>query len=337
MKPSTTKLIPAAILLCAFPGAALHAQATGTSHPEQLDDTISTPSAPQSRPAKPSPAVPMAQSTSTYPNGQAEVYQPYRGAASDYRGTTAPASGETLAGQPASAAYTRSGDPTLSRRPEMDGATATPVPANTFGVTDDPTSGVVMDVPSRPNEIPQSTLLRTWLTTSISTRTSKPGEHFIATLSGDVVRNNRVLLPSGSTIQGRITAAHSGRGVSNSSVLRLEAQSITLPDGTTYPMRAEVVDVANVSGVHVTGEGVIRDSAMTKGQATMLGGTTGGGAVTGALVGGGVGAVVGATIGAGVGTVLYFRRDREQTLPAHSMLVFALDAPLELNLRPSSF
>ena len=374
MKLSIHPLIPAAVLFCALPLCALplRAQDTGTAHPEQLNDSITAPPAARYTPVKPSPAIPMNQPQTAYPNGQvqeynaqqyrpaqddASAYHPYQGSASGSQGNASGSQGnaasgvihqpvsslplnEQLADQPSSS-YDRNADPTLARRPNgPDGYYRDDhahIPANRLAVTDDPTSGVVMEVPTRDNEIPQSTLLRTWLTTSISTRTSKPGEHFIATLSGDVARKNRVLLPSGSTIQGHITAARSGHGVSNASVIRLQADSITLPDGTTYPMLAEVVDVANVNGVHVTSEGAIKDNAMTRGQATMLGSTTGGGAIAGALVGAGVGAVVGAAVGAGVGTVLYLRRDREQTLPAHSMLIFALDTPLELTLAPRSY
>jgi hypothetical protein len=355
VKPS---LIPAAVLFCAIP---MCAQSTGTSHPEQLDDTITA--QPATPPAKPSPAIPMGQAQS-YPNGDVQNYQaspadnaddhyvkpshdndssytPYNGNGTSRGGVVhQPVSSlppnEQLAGQPQSAtAYDRSQDPQFAHRDDDTYRPYNPSPSSQhhedFAVTDDPTSGVVMDVPTPPNQIPQSTMLRTRLVTTLSTRTTKAGDPFTATLAGDVVRNGRVLLPYGSTIHGHVTAAHGGHGLSSASVLRLEANSITLPDGSTYPLMAEVVDLGNIPGVHVTSEGTIKDNAMTRGQATMLGSTTGGGAIAGALVGGGVGAAVGATIGAGVGTVLYLRRDREQTLPARSELIFALDTPLDLS------
>lgn len=247
---------------------------------------------------------------------------------------------EQLADRPPSSSnYDRSNDPQFANR---DFASHDDVyrPYNPTGavhhdnleVTDDPTSGVVMDTATSPNQIPQSTLLRARLVTSLSTQTTKAGDHFTATLAGDVVRNGRVLLPYGSTLHGRVTAAHSGHGIRTAAALRLETTSISLPDGTTYPLMAEVVDVHNVPHAHVTSEGTIKDNAMTRGEAAMLGGTTGGGAIAGALVGGGVGAVVGAAVGAGVGTVFYLRRDREQSLPARSELTFAMDTPLDLNV-----
>ena len=363
MKPS---LVPAAVLFCALP---ICAQSTGTSHPEQLDDPITSASAPQyTRAAKPSPAVPMSQSQS-YPNGDVQNYQPPAPTSSEdhyvkrnhnYANTPAysatpnsdvvrqPVSSlplnEQLADKPpSSTSYDRSSDPQFAHHHDDD--TYRPYNPNPstarhddLAVTDDPTSGVVMDAPRSPNQIPQATLLRTRLVTSLTTRVTKPGDAFTATLAGDVLQNGRVLLPYGSTLHGRVTTAHGGHGLKSAAVLRLVTTSISLPDGTTYPLMAEVVDVHNVPNVHVTAEGTIKDKAMTRGQAVMLGGTTGGGAIAGALVGGGVGAVVGAAVGAGVGTVLYLRRDREQTLPARSELIFALDAPLDLNaMRTSAY
>lgn len=348
MKPA---FVYPAVLFCALP---LCAQSTGTSHPEQLDDTINAQtSQPYTGPAKPSPAVPM--DPNAYPNGDVQNYQATPAPDShyvkprhhDFDDTTADGAppvhqsvsslplNEQLADQPSgSSTYDRSGDPQLVRHDGYGPLPSQPARHDSFAVTEDPTSGVVMDVPTSPNELAQSTLLRAQLMTTLSTRTTRPGDHFTATLADNIVRHGQVLLPAGTTLHGRVSSAHSGHGVGTASVLRLEASSITLPDGTTYPLSAEVVDLRGVQGVHVTSEGTIKDNAMTRSQAAMLGGTTGGGAVAGALVGGGVGAAVGATIGAGVGTVLYLRRDREQTLPAHTELIFALNTPL--NLTPNA-
>jgi hypothetical protein len=389
VKPS---FVPAVLLACALP---ICAQTTGTSNPEQLDDTITAPQSqsPAYAPAKPSPDVPLDQSPAAYPNGQVQEYQPQPSAdhyvkpnhdgAAPYQGASTPypasSSGSQVIHQPVSSLPLNEqlADPGVSSAPPPASAPSTPAgnsgygdgygpyrpytpttttavqstgpelkrhpsdyadptiddrghPRQSFTVTDDPTSGVVMDVPAGPNELPAATLLRARLMSFLSTRITKPGDLFTAALAADVVRNSRVLLPAGSTIHGRITAAHNGKGITTASVLRLEATSITLPDGSTYPLHAEVVDLNHVAGSHVTAEGAIVDNAMTRGQAAKLGATTGGGAVAGALVGGGVGAAVGATIGAGVGTVLYLRRDREQTIPANAELVFALDTSLDL-------
>lgn len=364
MKPS---LVPAAVLLCAMP---LYSQSVGTSHPEQLDDPVTTQSA-TPPPAKPSPDIPMYQSQN-YPNGEVQNYQPAPATPqadhyvkprhdSDssyvpYNGTASAASSrsvvhqpvsalplnEQLADQPSGVTYDRANDPQFARhdddvyRPYNPSPSTAAVHHDNYAVTDDPTSGVVMDVPTSPNQIPQSTLLRARLVTTLSTRTTRAGDQFTAILAGDVVRNGRVLLPYGSTVHGRVTSAHGGHGISSAAVLRLEATSISLPDGTSYPLMAEVVDIYNVPNAHVTSEGSIKDNAVNRTQAAVLGGATGGGAIAGALVGGGVGAVVGATIGAGVGTVLYLRRDREQILPARSELIFALDTPLNLAAAPNN-
>jgi outer membrane lipoprotein SlyB len=52
--------------------------------------------------------------------------------------------------------------------------------------------------------------------------------------------------------------------------------------------------------------------------------------VAGAMIGGGVGAVVGLGVGAGAGAVWWLRRDRQQTLPKGTEIVFMLDNSMQL-------
>ena len=81
-----------------------------------------------------------------------------------------------------------------------------------FTVTDDdPTSGVVMGVPSGPNELPIATMLHARLSETISTRETAAGTRFTAKLTADVLKHGRVMLPVGTIISGRVTQVHSGR------------------------------------------------------------------------------------------------------------------------------
>ena len=168
----------------------------------------------------------------------------------------------------------------------------------------DPDGLVVTDVPVGPNELPIGTLLSGTLQQPISTKTTQPGTRFTATLSADVSRNGVVFLPAGSTVYGRISRIHGGRRISGPSAIRLQPTSVSLPDGTVYPITADVTDLDHYASSHVNEEGTIVGNTHPAQTAAAIGLTTGSAVVAGALIGGGVGAVVGLGVGAGVATDL---------------------------------
>jgi hypothetical protein len=288
--------LAAAFLLLA--GAPLFAQMTGTSHPEDLDDTKPSVPVDGTHYVKPSPAVPAATVTVSTP-------APSTPTPVLYPRTTAPTA-------PTQTAAVRPGDPT-------------------FVVTDDINSGVVTEVPVGPNQLPIGARLKATLQQPISTQTTLPGTRFTAALSADVSHNGIVLLPAGSTVYGRITQIHGGRRIGGASAIRLQPDSVTLPDGITYKLNAEVTDLDHYADSHVNDEGAIVGTSHGKATAAVLGATTGTAVIAGALIGGGVGAVVGLGVGAGVATVWWLKQDRQQELPSGTEIVFTLNNSLQLN------
>jgi len=293
MKTSTALSLTAATILC---GHAL-AQTSGTSHPELLDDNLNTPAATD---------------TDHYvPPSHVAVVTP----------APAPAATFTVVGPPVavepgtpihSTAIVRRADPT-------------PI------VTDDLNSGIVTAVPVGPNELAPATILKATLGEEISTKATIAGTHFTAVLSQSAGHDGRVLLPAGTLIHGRITQIHGGRRIGGAAAIRLQPDTISLPDGTTYRLAAEVVDLDHFQDSHVNSEGTIVANGHPKVTAAALGLTTGTAVIAGAMIGGGVGAVVGLGVGAGIGAVWWLKRDREQLLPAGTQIVFSLDAPLVLS------
>ena len=297
MKTSTALSLTAATLFC----ASSFAQTSGTSHPELLDDNInSTPT-----PAATDHYVPPSHTVAVTP-------------------APAPAATFTVVGPPVAVA---SGTPidsgALVRRSET-------IPV----VTDDINSGIVTAVPVGPNELAPATILKATLEESISTKDTVAGAHFTAVLTNDAGHDGRVLLPTGSRIYGRITEVHGGRRIGGAAAIRLQPDSITLPDGTTYRLAAEVVDLDHFEDSHVNSEGTIVANGHPRATAAALGLTTGSAVIAGAMIGGGVGAAVGLGVGAGIGAVWWLKHDREQLLPAGTQIVFSLDAPL--NLTPAT-
>ena len=298
MKLTIPSLTTAASLLLAAP---LFAQTAGVSHPEDLSDPITaTTPAPAQHYQKPSPAIPIDNSAPSAP-----VLHERDAAASG------PSVSDGYQEPPIQTAQIVRRDPSLT-------------------VTDDVNSGVVIDVPTRANELPEGTILRARLDSEISTQTTQRGAAFHAELTQNIEHRGRVIIPAGSILSGRVTSLHEGRRINGSAYIHLQPEFVTLPDGVTYRMDAQVVDLAHVRNSHVSGEGTIVGNDHSKGTMTTLGLTTGAAAVTGAVVGGGVGAVVGAGIGAGVGTVVWLKQENQETLHAGTEIVFSLNQPMPL-------
>jgi len=195
----------------------------------------------------------------------------------------------------------------------------------------DPDAGIVTSVPEIPGQMNEGTLLQAKLQTPLSTTESHVGDTFLAELTQPITQHGEVLLPIGSQIRGRISEVHGGRRIGGPASIRLQPDFVTLPDGTTRRLYAEVIDLDNFTDSHVNSEGAIVGDGHSKAALTAVGASTGAGAITGAVLGGGVGAVVGAGIGAGAGTIWWLKRDVQQELPIGTRLVFSLDQPLSIS------
>jgi hypothetical protein len=282
-------LLAAAVLLT---GAPLFAQTTGTSHPEDLDDT-----------------------QQLAPDAQTSHYVPPSHAAPSAT-VTAPA--------PAT--------PTLYQRTPQYAQSPTQTAAvNPAGAGSDPDDQIITDVPIGPNELPIGAKLTATLQQPISTQTTLQGARFTAALSSDISRNGVVLLPAGSIVYGRITHIHGGRRISGPSAIRLQPTSVSLPDGTVYPIRAEVTDLDHYADSHVNMEGTIVGNTHPGQTAAAVGLTTTAAVVVGAVIAGPVGAGVGLGVGAGAAGIWWLKHDRQQELPTGTQIVFTLNTPLQLN------
>ena len=202
---------------------AAHGQMTGTSHPEQLDDQITTSPAPSSAPhyVKPSPAIPApapAQTTNSYPPAE-----------------PAPAVAAMPAPVPAQSAEGR--------------RLLTP--------SADPDANIVTSVPDVPGQVNEGTPLRARLQNPLSTQETKVGDTFLAELVQPVTQHGVVLIPVGAQIRGRISAVHGGRRLTGRASIRLQPDFITFPDGTSHRIHAELIDLDNFADAHVNSEGTV--------------------------------------------------------------------------------
>ena len=277
----------------------------GVSHPDNAPITADTQTDQAVRPstykAKPSPYNPDANivTTTTLPATEPTRYQDDASAYHPYH----------PAGTPVPALSTRS-------IPQA----ATP--------SFDPDANIVVEVPLRPGEVGEGTLIKVRMNEPLSTVSTLRGQPFSATLTEDVLRDGVSVIPAGSVLDGTVTEVHGGRRISGRAAIHLEPRRVTLPDGRYYVLHAQVVETGEQHAVRVDGEGSIvrRDHAKEMLGVAAL--TTGSGAAAGAVLGGGVGAIVGASIGVGVSTVIWLKQDRQEALPKNTQLVFSLTTPM---------
>lgn len=282
-----------------------YAQTTGTSHPEQLNDNITTAPDPSTTPhyVKPSPAIPM-----------------------------------TAAAAPAA---TTDALPPAIPAPAVDAMPA-PVPQETaegrrpLKTVTDPDAMIVTSVPEVPGQANEGTPLRARLQNPLSTKDTQVGDTFLAELVQPVTQHGTVLIPVGSQIRGRVTEVHGGKRFTGRASIRLQPETITFPDGKSYRLHAELVDLDNFADAHVDSEGTVIGTDHPGAALGAVGFTTASAAVAGAVIGGGVGAAVGAGIGVGAGAIWWLKRDVQQELPIGTGLVFSLDEPFATHTAPQT-
>jgi len=188
---------------------------------------------------------------------------------------------------------------------------------------------IVLAPPDVDGQISEGTLLHVRVNDDLSTGRTTVGTPFTAELMQPIEKNGHIVLPIGSVLHGQVTESRTGRRISGKAALHLETRNITLPDGSTYVVHAQLTDTSQ-HDFSVDPEGTLKRRDHTKKNLAIIGLSTGGGAATGALIGGGVGAAVGAGIGAGVSTVMWLSEDRQATLWKDDRLTFSLTTPIIL-------
>ena len=153
--------------------------------------------------------------------------------------------------------------------------------------------------------IPSGTRVPLSLKQAISTKTAREGDPVYAETSFPFVVNERIVIPAGTYIQGKIMRAQRGGHVKGRAELLIHFTSMIYPSGYTVMLGGSV---ENTPGAQKTSmkdsEGTIRQDsdAGRKAKEAAEGATTG--AVIGAVTDGGKGAGIGAGIGGVTGLAI---------------------------------
>jgi len=292
----------------------------GVSHPPS-DDTILVSSTPRPKPPAAHPV-------------------PVQSAAEPSSGDTSRADGQSLprsSAEDSSASSRNTGNDngivqqsaSLSQDdPSLNGRTEAARASNAALYAADPDGDIVHPRPVRRGELIEGSILRVRLLQRISTAFNEKGESFRTALAADVLQDGQVLMPAGTEIDGHI--AESSRGtIGGHGVLRLRPETVILPDGSRFHLRAETSEISGAKS-HVGNEGEILPNSRVKRDGFEYGGAVGAGATTGAIMAGPVGALTGGLIGAGVVTAHLLISHPQDILEAGTNLTFTLTEPLSL-------
>jgi hypothetical protein len=175
------------------------------------------------------------------------------------------------------------------------------------------------------------TEMHTTLDTPLSTKTSKPGDRFTATVSDPVGSNSgAVVIPGGSRVEGEVAEEDEGKTLAafrGKGKLSLRFRDVVLPNGQALPLTATLISVHDTSGKNTKKtdeEGQFQSSPRSNRDVVKSIGV-GGGIGTGAgLVFGSPlkGLAIGALAGGGY---VLATQGKDVNLPAQAGMVIRLD------------
>jgi len=168
----------------------------------------------------------------------------------------------------------------------------------------------------KPLVVPADTVLSVVLDQTISSKTTKAGDKFSATVESPVEVDGKTAIAKGARASGVVKNAKAAGRFKGGAVLSLTLTSVEV-HGKDYEIQTSAPTMSS------KGKG--------KRTAAMVGGGAAGGAAIGAIAGGGKGAGIGALIGAAAGTGgAGFTGNRDITLAAETALDFKLTQSVDI-------
>jgi type IV secretory pathway VirB10-like protein len=159
--------------------------------------------------------------------------------------------------------------------------------------------------PAKELTVPAGTKVPLVLKHAISTKSAREGDSVYAETTFPVVENNRVLIPAGTYVQGKISRVQRAGRVKGRAEVLMHFTTLIYPSGYTVLLPGAVENVPGADKTSMKGEeGTIRQDRQTGQKVGTVASTAGTGAVVGGLSHGGKGAAVGAGIGGAVGTAI---------------------------------
>lgn len=175
---------------------------------------------------------------------------------------------------------------------------------------------------SRSVTVDSGTSLPVRMTDSLDSQTAQAGQIIHGTLAADIIADNMIAIPRGTTVTGRVVDAKDAAHFSGSSLLSVELTQVDLK-GQAIPI--------STAAFSQQGKGRGKNTAAKAGGGAALG------AIIGALAGGGKGAAIGAASGGGLGAgVNAVTRGEQVKIPAETLINFKLQTPVTVTTSRSA-
>jgi hypothetical protein len=170
--------------------------------------------------------------------------------------------------------------------------------------------------------LPVGTKIKVRMDNEINSKVSSVNDTFTATISNPVSIRGVEIVPTGSVIEGKITAVKAASAGKTDGNLTVSFESLRLSDNEILKIDASLVKQNLVEN---------KSSAFT---ALSIFGGTAIGAVIGAITGRGTGAAIGAGLGAGAGTIVAVsRKGKEARIKANEEFEIRLNKEVTVPAR----
>jgi hypothetical protein len=180
--------------------------------------------------------------------------------------------------------------------------------------------------------VPAGTSLMVKLETTLATFSNKPGDPFQGKLDQPIMLNGQMVIPAGSTVEGRVTKVTEPRRISGKPTIGILPEAIILPTGERFFLDATLVDTNLGHGTDVNEEGQFKGTTHDRRDQLEVGGGAAGGMLIGGLIGGPPGVLIGGAVGASSTTAHWLSKHRSAILPAGTELTLELNRPLTLTV-----
>lgn len=181
--------------------------------------------------------------------------------------------------------------------------------------------------------IPAGSRIPVALKHAISTKSAREGDSVYAETNFPFVLNQKVLVPAGTYVQGKISQVKRGGRIKGRAELLIHFTTLIYPSGYTVMLPGAVENVPGASNTSMKGEeGTIQQDSQKGQKAGTIASTAGTGAVVGGLSRGGKGALVGAGIGGAVGTAIaMLTRGNDVRLEPGTTIEMVIQRPITLD------
>jgi hypothetical protein len=193
---------------------------------------------------------------------------------------------------------------------------------------------------ANPNQltIPSGTKVPLALKQSLSTKNAREGDAVYAVTTFPVVINERIIIPAGTYVQGRVSDVKRGGRIKGRAEVLMHFSTLIYPSGYTVVLPGALQNVPGAEKTSMKGEeGTVQQDSQTGDKAKTVATAAGTGAVVGGLSNGVKGGLIGAGIGGGIGTAIgLLTRGNDVRMEAGTTLemVIQREVPLDANRIP---